>query len=288
MTTHQLILPTGSVLAYDLYGDPAGLPCFYFHGWPSSRVQGALMDDVGREFGLCVCAMDRPGIGDSEAVPGRVLGDWPRVMSALADHLGWDRAHCIGVSGGGPYVLAMAALLPDRMRSATVVCGAPPLYCYGTGELYWPYRLVLAIKRACPALLDPFFRMAYVFSDSALIRVLIAALGEQDRLALSDPRVFEVIGASFRASLRSGVAALQADGDVYLADWGFDLASIAMPVHVWHGTADRNIPLSYVQRLCNEIPAAERHWVPGAGHYSLPVLNARQITATALGIPMHG
>ena len=280
------MLPTGRRIAYDVYGDPAGTPCFYFHGWPSSRLQGSLMHEVGLEFGLCIVAMDRPGIGQSDYQPLRCLLDWPPVIQALADHLGWEKFHLIGVSGGGPYVLVLAHAMPERVLSAHYVCGAPPLGLFGTHEMFWPYRLVLTLRNWFPWLLSPSFALARAISrcrpDHVPLRWLMAALSQRDREALSDPVTFGIIAESLRECLLSGVPSVQADGDIYMDDWGFDLQQIRIPVHVWHGEQDRNIPWSYAKRVAALLPAAITHWCPGEGHYSLAVFQVREIAKATL------
>ena len=36
--------------------------------------------------------------------------------------------------------------MPERVLSASVICGAPPLRLLGTQEMFWPYRVVLALR----------------------------------------------------------------------------------------------------------------------------------------------
>jgi pimeloyl-ACP methyl ester carboxylesterase len=285
MTPRFFVLTSGRRIAFDVYGDPEGTPCFYFHGWPSSRIQGALMDDVGRELGLCIVAMDRPGIGQSDYHAGRRLRDWPNVIEELAAHLGWEKFHLFGVSGGGPYVLVTAHALPERVLSASYICGAPPLRLFGTREMFWPYRLVLALRNWLPWMLAPAFRISSAISrlkpNQAPLSWLMAMISPRDREAMQDPKTFNIIVESFRECLISGVPSVRADGDIYLDDWQFDLKDIRVPVHVWHGRRDRNIPWSYAQRVASAMPLAIPHWCDDEGHYSLPVLRAREIAMTA-------
>jgi pimeloyl-ACP methyl ester carboxylesterase len=287
MTHEFLTLSSGRKLAFQHFGDPAGVPAFYFHGWPSSLVQGALMDEQGKRQGLHVVAMDRPGVGRSDHQPGRRLLDWPPVVIELADHLGWDRFHVFGVSGGGPYALACAHAIPDRLLSASVICGAPPLRLFGSRELFFPYRLVLAMSHHLPWLLSPLFHIASAISRCPAhlppLSWMIAMLSGRDREALQDREAHRIICQSFRDCLASGVPQVQADGDVYHEDWGIDFSQIRCPVHLWHGTKDRNIPCSYAEKLAALMPAAITHWTPDDGHYSLPLLRGDEIARAALG-----
>jgi len=284
----DMILSTGRRLAFEHYGDPQGTPAFYFHGWPSSRLQGELMDDVCKHLGLHVVAMDRPGIGLSDFQPGRRLLDWPPVLEELAQHLGWERFHVFGVSGGGPYALVSAYALPERVLSASVICGAPPLRLLGIQDMFWPYRAVLALRQRLPWLLNPVFSVGAVVSrlkpDQWPLNQAIALLDARDREVLGNVETHRMMMGGFRESLRSGVASVQADGDIYLSDWGFHFDDIRLPVHFWHGKADRNIPWTYAQQVAAMIPGAVTHWKEEDGHYSLPVLRTAEIVRTVAGV----
>jgi pimeloyl-ACP methyl ester carboxylesterase len=279
-------LASGRRLAFDTYGDPAGRPCFYFHGWPSSRQQGKLMHTLGQELGLCIVAPDRPGIGESEFHDGRRLLDWPPVLAELAAHLGWERFHVFGVSGGGPYALVTAYAMPERVLSTSLVCGAPPLRLLGTRELFWVYRWALVVRQWMPWMLGLVLKIALLFSRCKPtqwpLRWLVAFMGSRDRLALQDEVAYAAIIESFRGAMRSGPRGVQADADVYLQDWAFNLSHITVPVHVWHGGSDENIPMSYARQVTAMLPCAITHFVAEEGHYSLPVMRAREIAMTAM------
>src|SRR5580704_10310608 len=94
-----LALRTGGQLAFGEYGCANGLPIFFFHGWPSSRMMGELTDAAARELGIRIISPDRPGIWGSTFQPDRKLLDRPEVLEQLADHLGVRRFHVIGFSG---------------------------------------------------------------------------------------------------------------------------------------------------------------------------------------------
>ena len=286
MTPHFLTLPDGRKLAYQGYGDPKGQPTFFFHGWPSSRTQAVLMDEVGWELGLSVIGIDRPGIGLSDPKPGRALLDWPQDLAAVAEHLHFDRFHLFGVSGGGPYALATCYAMPGRVLSASVLCGAPPLRQLGTRDLFWPYQGALLMRRFFPWLLAPAFgtglRLSYLKPHQFPMNLLMHSLSPADREALKQVTTHQAVVESFREAVRSGIRNLQTDGDIYTSDWGFDLSAIQVPVHFWHGKRDRNIPWTYAAKVAAMIPNSTTHWTEDDGHYSLPVLRAREIALSAL------
>jgi len=59
-------------------------------------------------------------------MPSRRVVDSAVDVSAVADSLGIDRFAVTGVSWGGPYSLAVAARLPERVTRAACIAGVAP------------------------------------------------------------------------------------------------------------------------------------------------------------------
>ncbi len=287
MHDHLVTLSTGRQLAYAEYGDPNGVPLFYFHGWPSSRLQGEFVDQLGKGRGIRVIAPDRPGIGLSEFQPNRTLLDWPPIVAELAAHLGWEKFHLLGVSGGGPYVLACAHAMPERLLSAGVICGAPPLREVGTKELMWTYRLALWGQQHVPIMLGPGLALSGQLMrlppGSPIMKAYMRSLCPRDKLAISNPQLYRILMSSGRAGVGSGARRLSTDGNVYTSDWGFPLSGVQFPIRYWHGGKDKNIPASMVKDFVNRIPNATLTVLPEDGHYSLPMLCNELILGELMG-----
>src|SRR5205823_6605134 len=120
-------LSGGRRLGYADWGDPDGRPLLFFHGTPASRLAVEWADGSAAEHGIRLLSLDRPGHGLSDPAPGRSLLDWARDIDAFADALGLERFAVAGWSGGGPYVLACAYALTDRLADAVVLSGCGPL-----------------------------------------------------------------------------------------------------------------------------------------------------------------
>jgi pimeloyl-ACP methyl ester carboxylesterase len=131
-----LTLPDGRSLAYTDCGEPAGPLVVYFHGAPTSRLDLVGAEESFRAFGVRVVSPDRPGYGGSSPQAGRGFNDWAPDVAALADHLGAERFAVMGLSSGGPYAVACAALLPERIVSAGVVAGVTDMGWPGAWEGY--------------------------------------------------------------------------------------------------------------------------------------------------------
>src|SRR5690606_28847831 len=123
----HLILRDGRALHFMEFGRPDGVPAFGFHGTPGSRFMFRLADPAASRLGLRLIAPERPGFGLSSFQKRRKLSDWASDMRELADALGIDRFAVAGVSGGGPYAAACAALMPERVLAAALVSPMGPV-----------------------------------------------------------------------------------------------------------------------------------------------------------------
>lgn len=118
-------LRDGRTMAYAVWGDPDGDTVLLCHGAPGSRLFAP--DAVTTaQAGVRLVTVDRPGYGGSDAHGGRTLLDWPIDVLHLADRLEATRFAVVGHSSGGPYALACARELPDRVSGVAVVSSVAP------------------------------------------------------------------------------------------------------------------------------------------------------------------
>jgi pimeloyl-ACP methyl ester carboxylesterase len=118
-----LRLGDGRTLAYTSIGASDGPVVCYQHGAPGGRLELSGLDDAFTAAGIRVVTADRPGYGGSTPLADRTTADWTDDVAALADHVGIERFGVIGLSSGGPYAVACAALLRDRVVGAVVAAG---------------------------------------------------------------------------------------------------------------------------------------------------------------------
>lgn len=138
-----ITLSDGRQLGYAEYGALDGTPVLYFHGNPGSRLEGALIAPYAPS--ARIISIDRPGMGLSTFQPGRRFLDWPKDVLELVDRLKIQQFRIIGISGGGPYVLACAREIPrSRLLAASIIAGAYPLEL-GTEGMLLPLRVVMYI-----------------------------------------------------------------------------------------------------------------------------------------------
>ena len=114
------------VVSYCLYGPDDGFPVIAHGGSPSTRWRRP--DAIGsiERSGVRLLAFGRPGYPGSTRQIGRRITDVVPDVRLLADAQGWRRFAVIGYSGGGPYALACAAVLADRVTRCAVGAGVAP------------------------------------------------------------------------------------------------------------------------------------------------------------------
>lgn len=274
----------GGRIAYDEYGDPNGAPVIFCHGWPSSRSMATLTDDAARELGVRIVSPDRPGISESTFVAQRTLLDWPQIVRQLADHLSLRRFRLFAISGGAPYAYATAWALPERVEAVAIASGAPPIAELDNRAGLLPlYRWMLALHARQPGLLRLGFWIARPFAAVRMpLRfrpLLLRVLQQMDADALRDSRAFEACFESSRRAWAKSAAGVIADAEIYAMPWGFRLEEIRTPVHLWHGKKDRTFSFHLAEQLATRLPNCRLRLVENAGHYSLPIRNARAILA---------
>ena len=267
-----MLLSGGRKLAFDEVGDPNGFPIFYFHGGNGSRLEARWFERQAKNAGLRIIATDRPGFGQSDPDPERTLTSWAKDIAELADHLALNRISVVGLSGGGPHALAVAHELGERVAACAVVSSLAPA---GAGVplsgVFPVVRLLLWSARWFPSLNRFLLRqMQGFYADPEEMRAQMASrLPEPDRkLLLERPEVLEIFAADAKEAHRQGLSADAQEWQLYVQDWGFNLADIRVPVNLWYGRYDVMVPVAMGTYLGEQIPGACLSVVEDGAHFS--------------------
>jgi pimeloyl-ACP methyl ester carboxylesterase len=255
-------LPDGRRLGYAEYGDPHGTLLLWFHGSPGARRQvPPAAREAADRLGLRLVCVERPGVGVSSDHAYRQLRDAPADIAVVADHLGHGRFLVLGLSGGGPYALACAHEMPERVVAVGILGGLVPT----TGEEAAATDGIVALTRPFNRLLTV-FRVPLGMGLWTFIRVtqpaghyLYRAYTHRDDKVLDDPELEAMFVDDLVTGSRRQFNAFVNDLVLVGRPWGFRVADVRVPVRWWHGDADPFVSLEQAQRTVTLLPDVELH-----------------------------
>jgi pimeloyl-ACP methyl ester carboxylesterase len=272
---HVIDAPDGRKLAVSEGGDADGVPVLVHYGTPNSRLQYGPDVDAATEHGVRMITYDRPGYGASTAQPGRTVGDCAADVRAICAALGIDRLLTWGISGGGPHVLACAALLSDLVPAAASLASPAPWgadgldYFAGMGEMNADdTRLYFQDKEAARVKMES-DRVAMLGATPEQVGEILTTLVSEADAAVFTPRLAEYLVDSAAAGLGPGGEGWWEDGVAEFQPWGFAFADIGIPVLLLHGQQDRFVPFGHGVWLAEHIPGVEARLTEDDGHLTL-------------------
>ena len=283
----------GRLLSTQMYGDPDGKPIFLLHGTPGSRLGPRPRSAVLHRLGVQLISFDRPGYGESDRLEGRRVADAATDVLAIADAYGLGKFAVVGRSGGGPHALACAALLPERLTKAAVLVGIAPR---GAEGLDWYDGMTQSNILEHTAAANGYEGLAALTEAAAdavradpasLLASLQADMPDPDRRVVADRGIRSMLLETYAEALRTSAHGWIDDALAFYSPWGFDPATVTVPVLLWHGASDNLSPVSHARWLADRIPSAAVVVQAGAAHFGaldvlpdiLRWLSARRRTA---------
>jgi pimeloyl-ACP methyl ester carboxylesterase len=262
--------PDGRTLAVEDFGDRDGLPVMVHVGTPGCRrLYGRTVADATSR-GLRLISYDRPGYGDSTPQPGRSTAACAGDARLICEALGIDRLAMWGLSGGGPHVLACAALLPDLVAAAAALCSLAP---YDAPGLDWlegfsqdavdEVQLMQTDETACRELFRVGREEMLAATTAELAREMQVGAPHADLEFLLDE------AAAMQQAIEPGFEGGWDDCVAQITPWGFEVSDIAVPVLVLHGGRDKAVPISHGRWLARHIPGAQAWFFDDEGHGTL-------------------
>ncbi|MHA1215538.1 MAG: alpha/beta fold hydrolase [Candidatus Hodarchaeales archaeon] len=286
-TAQKITLKDGRRLGYAEVGDLNGKPVFHFHGYVGSRLEALLVEDLATQNEVHLIAIDRPGMGLSDFKANRSLLDWPDDVVELADALGIEQFVVEGISGGGPYAAACAYKIPDRLTACGIIAGLGPLDLKTKGMMK-KNQLLFFLARRLPWVYGFLIwlmmgrQVTNIEKSKKLLQKGVKNLPEPDRMLFLNPRFQDFFALELAEGFRQGSKGPAYDGILYTKPWNFKLEDISpeIPVYLWHGELDVNVPISMGRAMCSAIPNCKGKFYPNEGHLSVAFNNLEDIFKT--------
>jgi pimeloyl-ACP methyl ester carboxylesterase len=259
-------------LGFAEYGRANGRPVLWFHGTPGGRCQvPVLARRLAVERDVRLIAVERPGVGLSTRHLYGSLLDWADDVEQFTTSLQLDRFAVIGLSGGGPYVLACAARMPTRVVAGAVLGGVAPT----RGAHASPGGLVALAVRFAPILTpfrEPLARGAWLAVRllrpiaSQAMDLYARISPESDRRVFADPVMKQMFIEDLLLASRRQIHAPVYDLILFTRPWGFSLRDVKVPIDFWHGDSDNIVPLAHGEHLATLVAGSVLKVRPGESH----------------------
>ncbi|KAI9673618.1 MAG: hypothetical protein M1817_002255 [Caeruleum heppii] len=286
-TNRIFTLPDGRSLGYAEYGSLRGTPVIFFHGLPSSRFEGAEWDDLGKKYAARIIAVDRPGMGLSTFQPQRKILDWPSDVQQLAQQLQLGPYRVMGSSGGGPYALACAKMLPrESLRGVTVLAGMGP-WKLGTKGMTAAGRVAWNLATWFPALSDLMIDRYTVSAvrnpnPEVFAKQLEKALKkhgrEKDIAVFANEDYLQLIVDAMREAYRPGYRGYSVERRLLTSSWGFELDDVPFEgVRLYYGTEDEHTPITMGRYMAEHLKSAVLKEYTGDTHWTITINHSEEI-----------
>jgi pimeloyl-ACP methyl ester carboxylesterase len=274
MSDLTIALKDGRKIGYIEYGDRNGIPVFFFHGTPGSRLMFLVDDEISKNLGIRLICLDRPGFGISDPKPNRTILDWADDVQEVADYLNIVKFSVIGISGGGAYAAACAYKLADRLHSAAMVSSvAPFMNGKPPKSMMKANRIAFFLAKHAPWLMKASYKAQKKLLEQQPEKFMKETskgnkhLNEWDRQFLQTDDQVKSFMMHFGEAIRMSVDECVNEPVLMAKPWGFSVSDIQIPVDVWHGENDTMAPIEEMKNITPTIPNAQTHYIPGAGHF---------------------
>ena len=271
-----LALPDGGTAGVAEYGAPDGRPVVALHGAPASRLMFAAADAAANAHGLRIVAPDRPGYGLTPSNVGASLAERTLWLKSVVDALNLDGFALLGISGGGPFAVALAEFLQDRVTALALVSPMGPVADYAQSAegkrepvsflhdrffMHMPYQTWLTHP------LGDLSAWMFRHGPEMFTGLLPKLANSVDARILSRPDVAQTMRTMTLEAFRQGGSGGTADLEIFGRPWGVNFANVQVPSVIWQGTDDHVVPPQAARWLAGQLPNCTLHSLEGAGHF---------------------
>lgn len=217
--------------------------------------------------GVSALAFGRSGYAASSKKLGRITIDIAHDVAELADSIGISRMVNFGLSGGGQHAIA-CGLDP---RSVGVVTSGSLAPFIEMGENFFKGMQQADLDEWADARRDInglVKRFKGWMNQDAGDLLSMPEVSENDRRAQSNPS-WNLLLESVGYTMEQGFDWVADDYSSYLEPWGFDPRDMKVPLIIWQGGLDQNVPPQHGEWLAENVPNSELHLIEDESHIGL-------------------
>ena len=230
--------------------------------------------------GIAALAFGRSGYAASTKKPGRITIDVLKDISELADTLLINRMVHFGLSGGGQHSIACG--LEPRTVGVVTSGSLSPLVEMGddfyTGMQQADLDEWEDARRDINDLVSRF--KGWMNQDTGDL-LSMPDMSENDKRAQSSSS-WNVLLDSVGYTMEKGFDWVADDYSSYLEPWGFDPREIKVPLVIWQGGLDQNVPPQHGKWLAANVPNSTLHFIDDESHIGLFVNYEVQIMESVI------
>lgn len=267
-------LGDGRRMAYSEYGDPTGIPLFYFHSLLGSRLEFSNFGpNIADQNGFRVICPERPGYGLSDPMPDLTFQDWANDIEKLADHLELEQFSIAGYAMGPIFGCAVAFHLPERVKRLLIISsGVAAKTRQDFAQMNPLYRMSNKMARDFPQVFRIFTsltRKSTLRNPERFFERLVAELPPHEASLINTQEFKQNIIEDLNQSWQQGSHQVSHEMELLMNPWDFRPEEIETPADIWHGTEDHHVSCIVGEKLANLMPNANFYAQPGHGHYMI-------------------
>lgn len=270
--TSQLKLDDGRSIAYREYGDPNGIPLFYFHSVLGSRLEFAnLGNQIGEQNGFRVICPERPGYGLSDPFPDLNFSHWASDIEQLANKLELNKFCVAGYAMGAIFACAIAYYLPQRVdRLLSISSGLAARSREDFAKMNTLYRISNKMARDFPQVyrvITSLICKSTLRNPEQFFERLVAALPAKEAQLFQSERFRRKMFTDLSESWQQGTYQLAREMQLLTQPWEFPVEEIHTPADIWHGKDDHHVSCIVGEKMAQVMPNATITILPDCGHY---------------------
>lgn len=249
-----LTLPSGRVVHYTDTGEAGGRTVLFIGGTGTSARAAGMTDflkTLRQQLKLRFITVERNGFGDTAFKPDWGFADYAGEVRAVLDHLAVKRFAGVAISGGGPYMAAVAGAMPDRVISVHMLATAAT----AAGSARCKVSLEQAAAGIKSSVQNPQSWWAFP-ANSPTFRIP----GFSDRAYEEGVRTFFIRG-------QMGDSTPEAAEMLRYCGPAPDVSKVTAPVHIYQGGADPLVKIDQAEYWRSHYPNVAAFRVfPGEAH----------------------